>query len=118
MVQLKPLNEWRTLQENIPLTLIKRGGRVRGSPYVLGAAVAIAGVVAYIASATGDTGGDASPVFGVTLPIGYRDWKLISVAHEEGNNNDLRAVLGNDVATLFSLTTRPDEWNRIGDADD
>jgi hypothetical protein len=29
---------------------------------------------------------------------GYRDWKLISVAHEEGNLNDLCAILGNDVA--------------------
>jgi cytochrome P460 len=29
---------------------------------------------------------------------GYRDWKLISVAHQEGNLNDLRALLGNDVA--------------------
>jgi hypothetical protein len=27
-----------------------------------------------------------------------RDWRLISVAHEEGNLNDLRAILGNDVA--------------------
>ena len=32
------------------------------------------------------------------MPSGYRDWRLISVAHEEGNLNDLRAVLGNDVA--------------------
>jgi hypothetical protein len=32
------------------------------------------------------------------IPIGYRDWKLISVAHEEGSLNDLRAILGNDVA--------------------
>jgi Cytochrome P460 len=32
------------------------------------------------------------------MPLEYRDWRLISVAHEEGNNNDLRAVLGNDVA--------------------
>jgi len=38
------------------------------------------------------------PVFGITIPAGYRDWKLISVAHEAGNLNDLRAVLGNDVA--------------------
>jgi Cytochrome P460 len=29
---------------------------------------------------------------------GYRDWKLISVAHEAGNLNDIRAVLGNDIA--------------------
>src|SRR6202789_557720 len=33
-----------------------------------------------------------------TIPTGYRDWRLISVAHEEGNLNDIRAVLGNDVA--------------------
>ena len=32
------------------------------------------------------------------IPPGYRDWRLISVAHEEGDLNDLRAVLGNDVA--------------------
>lgn len=40
----------------------------------------------------------AAPIFGIKIPPGYRDWKLISVAHEEGNLNDLRAVLGNDVA--------------------
>lgn len=32
------------------------------------------------------------------IPVGYRDWKLISVAHEEGNLNDIRAILGNDAA--------------------
>lgn len=32
------------------------------------------------------------------LPFGYRDWRLVSVAHEEGNLNDLRAILGNDKA--------------------
>jgi hypothetical protein len=41
---------------------------------------------------------DASPMFGVTLPQGYRDWQFISVAHEAGNNNDIRGILGNDVA--------------------
>src|ERR1700689_2901251 len=40
----------------------------------------------------------ASPIFGIRIPAGYRDWRLISVAHEAGNNNDLRAILGNDVA--------------------
>jgi hypothetical protein len=56
------------------------------------------GMVTYIASASGGADGEASPIFGIKIPPGYRDWKLISVAHEEGNNNDLRAVLGNDVA--------------------
>jgi hypothetical protein len=32
------------------------------------------------------------------LPSGYRDWRLISVAREEGTLDDIRAVLGNDVA--------------------
>jgi Cytochrome P460 len=41
---------------------------------------------------------EAAPIYGVKIPPGYRDWKLVSVAHEEGNLNDLRAVLGNDVA--------------------
>jgi len=35
---------------------------------------------------------------GIEIPTGYRDWRLISVAHEEGTLNDLRAILGNDVA--------------------
>lgn len=41
---------------------------------------------------------ESSPVFGVRIPAGYRDWRLVSVAHEEGKLNDLRAILGNDVA--------------------
>lgn len=32
------------------------------------------------------------------IPPGYRDWRLISVAREEGDLDDIRAVLGNDVA--------------------
>jgi len=35
---------------------------------------------------------------GERMPAGYRDWKLISVAHEEGGLNDIRAILGNDAA--------------------
>lgn len=31
------------------------------------------------------------------IPPGYRDWKLISVAREEGELDDIRAVLGNEV---------------------
>jgi hypothetical protein len=42
--------------------------------------------------------GKGSPIYGVTLPSGYRDWKLISVAQENGKNNDIRAILGNEAA--------------------
>lgn len=36
--------------------------------------------------------------FVTDIPPGYRDWKLVSVAHEEGSLNDIRAILGNDLA--------------------
>ena len=66
--------------------------------FVRVAGVVLAGVVAYMAPASGQADGEATPIFGVTIPPGYRDWRLISVAHEEGDLNDLRAILGNDVA--------------------
>lgn len=40
----------------------------------------------------------AAPVFVTSMPSGYRDWRLVSVAHEAGNFNSIGAVLGNDVA--------------------
>lgn len=69
---------------------------------VLVAVAALAGAVAYMAPASGQAEGEAAPIFGVKLPPGYRDWRLISVAHEEGTLNDLRAILGNDVAIKAS----------------
>jgi Cytochrome P460 len=59
---------------------------------------AVAGFVAISAPTSGRADKEADPIFGVKIPPGYRDWKLISVAHEEGSLNDLRALLGNDVA--------------------
>ena len=42
---------------------------------------------------------NASPIYGVTIPAGYRDWRVISVAQLVGNNlKQLRAQLGNDIA--------------------
>jgi hypothetical protein len=32
------------------------------------------------------------------MPAGYRDWQVISVAHEEGDLHSFAVVLGNDVA--------------------
>ena len=69
---------------------------------VLVAVVALGGVVAYMASASGQADGEAAPIFGIKIPPGYRDWRLISVAHEAGDLNDLRAILGNDVAIKAS----------------
>lgn len=66
--------------------------------YLLVAVIALIGGVVYLAHASGRSDEEADPIFGIKIPPGYRDWKLISVAHEEGNLNDLRALLGNDVA--------------------
>src|SRR5262245_11769039 len=65
---------------------------------LLVAVAALASVVAYMTAASGQADREAAPIFGIKVPPGYRDWRLISVAHEEGNLNDLRAVLGNDIA--------------------
>jgi hypothetical protein len=71
---------------------------MRGIVYILVVVAALVSAVAYMAPASGQGDGESSPIFGVKIPPGYRDWRLISVAHEEGNLNDLRAILGNDVA--------------------
>lgn len=54
--------------------------------------------VALVALVSGHAGENPGPVFVQEIPAGYRDWKLISVAHEKGTLNDIRAILGNDIA--------------------
>lgn len=58
--------------------------------------LSVAGVS--IAAAIGAAAENVSPVYKVSLPEGYRDWRMITVAHEAGKNNDIRAILGNDLA--------------------
>lgn len=62
------------------------------------AAVALVGVAAYLAPASGQPDGEVIPLFVSKIPHGYRDWTLISVAREEGDLDDVRAILGNDIA--------------------
>ncbi len=71
---------------------------MRPIAFLLVATAALAGVFALAFSPSGSGNEDAAPLFGVKLPPDFRDWKLISVAHEAGNLNDFRAVLGNDAA--------------------
>jgi hypothetical protein len=58
-------------------------------------AVSVSGAVTFSA---GGADYKSTSIFGGKLPPGYRDWRLISVAHEEGKLNDIRAILGNDLA--------------------
>jgi hypothetical protein len=63
-------------------------------------------VVAVRCAAAGLAGGEpsggeqpnASPIYGVTIPDGYRQWQLIAPAQEAEPLNELRAILGNEVA--------------------
>jgi len=57
----------------------------------------VTGLIGYNAAASGEADAARTPAL-TELPTGYRDWRLITVAHEEGKLNDIRAVLGNDVA--------------------
>lgn len=41
---------------------------------------------------------DASPIYGVRIPAGYRQWQLIAPAEEAAPLNEIRAVLGNAIA--------------------
>jgi hypothetical protein len=66
---------------------------------ILFAALATGGAIfSFTSRASGQSGQNATPIFVTQIPDGYRDWRLISVAHEEGDLNDIRAILGNDIA--------------------
>jgi hypothetical protein len=47
---------------------------------------------------TQTNGSEDSPILVTEIPPGYRDWKFVFVAHEAGKLNDIRAILGNDLA--------------------
>ena len=65
---------------------------------VLVAAAAVAGAVASLFPRPGHADERAGSTFLTEIPAGYRDWRWISVAHEEGDFHSFAAVLGNDVA--------------------
>jgi hypothetical protein len=62
------------------------------------AVVVVAGAAACLVSAFAQTDESSAPGYLSKPPAGYRDWEVISVAHEEGNLHSFAIVLGNDVA--------------------
>jgi Cytochrome P460 len=70
---------------------------MKGTTLLLVAFVILAGIVALTAPGL-HAADSAGPPYVTKIPAGYRDWKLVSVSHEEGNLNSIGAVLGNDVA--------------------
>ena|SRR6516164_8585113 len=85
---------------------------LRAAGQVLGASVVCATIAVctlYITKSTAQsakegqsqTESNASPIYGITIPAGYRDWRLISVKQltgADGKLKQLRAQLGNDIA--------------------
>jgi hypothetical protein len=82
--------------------------------FLLLAVATVSGIVAFTAPASGGADEEASPaaspIYGVKIPAGYRDWQLIAVKelHFAGKGEQLRAQLGNDIAIkAFKERTLP-----------
>jgi hypothetical protein len=62
--------------------------------------ITAAGAIALLAPVVGHAEGEVSPIYGVAIPDGYRDWKLIAVDQllVPGKADQLRAQFGNDIA--------------------
>lgn len=68
--------------------------------FSIGAVVVLIGIGASIEPASGLPDEEAAPIYGITIPHGYREWKLIAVDHLViGNVDQLRAQFGNEIAT-------------------
>jgi hypothetical protein len=83
---------------------LRATGQVLG---VLGVCATITVCVLYVTKSTAQSAKEgqpqaessASPIYGITIPAGYRDWRLISVNHLAGGKlKQVRAQLGNDIA--------------------
>ena len=66
--------------------------------FLLVAIAVLAGAVNFKAGASRSGDGEVTPIFVTKIPEGYREWRFISVAHEEGNLNSFASILGNDIA--------------------
>jgi hypothetical protein len=67
--------------------------------FALTAVAVLGGAAAYMAPASGQADGEAAPIYGIKIPAGYRDWRLISVNRLAGDTvKQVRAQLGNDIA--------------------
>jgi hypothetical protein len=80
---------------------------MKRSVFVSIAALALAGSSIDVAPASDGPDAATGPIYGVAIPAGYRDWRLVSVAHEAGTLNDIRAIMGNDPALLAFSEGRP-----------
>jgi hypothetical protein len=63
--------------------------------------IAVAAATSVIASrpfAASGAESEASPIYGVTIPSGYRQWEAIAPSQEAGSLDELRIIFGNPIA--------------------
>ena len=68
----------------------------------LGILAAMFLIPAFVAIAAEPPGKAVSPIFGISVPKGYRNWTLISVSHRTDNQDELRAILGNPAGAMLA----------------
>src|SRR5438876_30335 len=63
-------------------------------------AATAASAVAWVSLAAGQADKPASPLFGVQIPDGYRQWQLLTVTHvvHPGVSDEIKGILGNPLA--------------------
>jgi hypothetical protein len=72
---------------------------MRSIPVLFGlGAILAAAIVGATFAQDGANDQSASPIYGVTIPEGYRQWELIAPAVESEPLNELRTVVGNKTA--------------------
>lgn len=82
----------RAWTESIPLMKFTR--------LALFMAAMMSSAFATISLASDDAGTEvASPIYGITIPKGYRHWELVAPSHVPGFD-ELRGILGNELATI------------------
>jgi hypothetical protein len=75
---------------------------------ILVAAMVISVSAAMLLAAENANADGSSPIFGVTVPDGYRQWELVAPSYEADPLNELRAILGNTVSmTAYRQGTLP-----------
>jgi Cytochrome P460 len=62
------------------------------------AVAAVAGLIASRPFAAIGAKGGGSPIYGVTIPAGYRQWEVVAPSQEAGSLDELRVILGNAIS--------------------
>ncbi len=78
----------------MPDTLKHRDGLI--AVFAIAATIVCANAAAAAAPTRAES--EASPIYGVTIPPGFRDWQVVAVSQEAGDLNELRAILANPAA--------------------